>query len=100
MRTLITLVSLVFVSFAAQATDIDKGKQSALSCQSCHGATGISTNPLYPNLAGQKATYLVKQIRDFKTGKRQDPIMSAMVKSLSEEDLSNIAEYYSSLTTR
>jgi len=100
MRKLIILSSLIFFSFAAQAADINKGKQSALSCQSCHGATGISTNPLYPNLAGQKSAYLVKQMRDFKTGKRQDPIMSAMVKSLSEDDLSNIAEYFTSLSAQ
>lgn len=97
MRSFILFSCLITLPVMVQAADSAKGKQLTGVCQSCHGAAGISTNPLYPNLAGQKAPYLIKQLRDFKEGKRQDPVMSAMVKSLSEEDLNNIAEYYSEL---
>ena len=51
----------------------------------------------WPNLAGQKAGYLKKQLQDIKTGKRQDPMMSAMAKPLSQADIDNLAAYFSSL---
>lgn len=95
MKSILFVTVLIVLPVITQAADIQRGKQLSSSCQSCHGATGISVSPLYPNLARQKAPYLIKQMRDFKTGKRQDPVMSAMVKSFSEQDMSNIAEYYS-----
>jgi len=66
-------------------------------CAACHGAAGISAVPMYPNLAGQKEAYLAKQILDFKSGKRQDPVMAPMAKMLSDEDAVNVAAYYASL---
>jgi cytochrome c553 len=97
MRKLLLLAGVSMMAMQAQAADINAGQRLSASCAACHGQKGISSNPLYPNLAGQKAPYLVKQMRDFKTGKRQDPVMSAMVKSLDEEAMNNIAEYYSQL---
>lgn len=97
MRKILLVPLLAVSSFQVQAADINAGQQLSASCQSCHGQKGVSNSPLYPNLAGQKAPYLAKQMRDFKTGKRQDPIMSAMVKSLDEAAINNIAEYYSRL---
>ena len=52
------------------------GKQKAAVCAACHGADGNSTNPLWPKLAGQTARYLYLQLRDFKEGRRKDPLMS------------------------
>ena len=97
MRKFLLFTAFIALSPHILAADINAGQQLSASCQSCHGQKGISSNPQYPNLAGQKAPYLVKQMRDFKTGKRQDPIMSAMVKSLDEAAMNNIAEYYSQL---
>jgi len=54
-------------------------------------------NPMWPNLAGQKEQYLAKQIKAFRDGTRQDPMMAPMVKSLSDQDIDNLAAYYSSL---
>jgi cytochrome c553 len=65
-------------------------------CASCHGPAGISLSPLWPNLAGQKEQYLIKQIKAFRDGTRQDPMMAPMVAALSDADIDNLAAYYSS----
>ena len=90
----VTLAASTSLSFAG---DVAAGKTKSLTCVACHGANGISNNNLWPNLAGQKEGYLAKQIRDFRDGKRNDPMMSPMVKALSDEDIANLAAYYSSL---
>ena len=54
--------------FSANAADAAAGKTKAAMCGACHGAEGISSIPMYPNLAGQKSMYIVKQLKDFKTG--------------------------------
>ena len=64
-------------------------------CAACHGADGNSVTPTYPKLAGQIYEYLLKQLNDFKSGKRQNAIMSGMVASLSEDDMRNLAAYFS-----
>jgi cytochrome c553 len=63
----------------------------------CHGLNGLSKNPDAPNLAGDSANYLVKQLKAFQSGARQDEQMSIMAKSLSDEDVANLAAWYSSL---
>lgn len=82
---------------AHAAGDPAAGKQKAGTCIACHGQNGISTNDLWPNLAGQKAGYLVKQMKAFKDGSRKDPMMAPMVKGLSDQDMADLAAYYSSL---
>lgn len=86
-----------FASTAVVAGDIEAGKAKSATCLACHGANGISAVDLYPNLAGQKKTYLVKQIKAFKSGDRKDPTMTAMVAALNDTDIENLAEYYSSM---
>ncbi|MGD8783076.1 MAG: cytochrome c [Thioalkalispiraceae bacterium] len=88
---------VVFLTLLSQASLAVDAKQLAGRCASCHGAKGVSSNPVYPNLAGQKAPYLLKQMRDFQTGKRADPVMGAMLKGLSETDLDALANYYSNM---
>lgn len=65
-------------------------------CVACHGADGIGKAPQYPNLAGQKATYLDKQLKAFRSGERKDPNMSAMAKPLSDDDIAELAAYFES----
>jgi cytochrome c553 len=89
-------LSLV-VGDAALAGDPVAGRSKAASCAGCHGASGVSANPLWPNLAGQKAAYLVKQLKAFRDGSRKDPTMSAMARPLSDADIEDLAAYYSSL---
>ncbi len=67
------------------------------ACVACHGADGIGKAPQYPNLAGQKATYIEKQLSAFRSGERKDPNMSAMAKPLSDQDIVDIAAYFESL---
>ena len=92
---LFTLVSvLVFAAAPALAGDIEAGKAKSAMCASCHGSNGISMSPLWPNLAGQKEQYLIKQIKAFREGTRQDPMMAPMVAALSDADIENLAAYY------
>ena len=81
----------------ALAGDAAAGKVKAATCAGCHGKAGISNNPLWPNLAGQQPGYLVKQLQAFREGRRTDPLMGPMAKPLSDEDISNLAAWYSSL---
>lgn len=80
------------------AADIDAGKNKAAMCASCHGSNGISAIDMWPNLAGQKTAYLIKQLRDFRDGSRNDAVMAGMSKALSDEDIENLAAYYNSLS--
>jgi len=88
---------LLVTANASLAGDVAAGKAKAATCSGCHGATGISANPLWPNLAGQKDAYLVKQLKAFRDGARSDPMMTPMAKPLSDADIHNLAAYYSSL---
>lgn len=74
------------------------GQGKSALCASCHGADGNSTIPENPRLAGQNATYLIKQLRDYKSGARNNPTMTAMVASLNDQDILDIAAWYSSQT--
>ena len=88
---------LLAMSGSVIAGDVDAGKAKAVSCAGCHGANGISSNPLWPNLAGQKDGYLAKQMKAFRDGTRNDPMMSPISMPLSDADIDNIAAYYSGL---
>jgi len=100
MQKLTTLVALVALSInvqTAMAGDAAAGKARAAACAACHGATGISANDMWPNLAGQKETYLKLQITAFRDGQRKNPMMSPMAAGLSDDDIANLAAYFSSL---
>lgn len=90
-------ISMMFSFSANAAGNASAGKAKSATCVACHGAAGISSVGMYPNLAGQKAQYLVKQIKDFKSGVRKDASMAPMVASLSDKDIADIAAYYESL---
>lgn len=79
--------------------NVATGKVKSAACQACHGADGNSVNPLWPKLAGQSAGYIVKQLSDFKSGKRKDPIMTGMAASLSTQDMEDIGAFFSSQKT-
>ena len=78
------------------AVDLEAGKKLARKCSSCHGKDGIGRDPEMPNLAGQSAFYLEKAIKDFQTGAREDRRMTLIVKSLSDEDVKNLAAWFAS----
>ncbi len=94
---LILLATLAFgMSHAVMAGDAAAGKGKASKCAACHGETGISPNDIWPNLAGQKEGYLIKHIKAFRDGDRKDPMMSPMAAGLSDEDINDLAAWYSS----
>jgi cytochrome c553 len=92
-----TLFLGLILCASASAGDPRAGQQKAQACAACHGAAGISNNPLWPNLAGQKEQYLIKQMKAFRSGQRNDPVMSPMAKPLSDADIENLAAYYAGL---
>ena len=69
-------------------------------CAGCHGPEGISVNPLYPNIAAQQPSYLAKAIRDYRDGKRSDPLMSPMAQGLSDAQVEDLAAYFAGLAGR
>ena len=97
---ILATVSALMLAASANVTlagDAAAGKAKAATCGGCHGANGVSAVPTYPNLAGQKEAYLVKQMKAFKDGSRKDPTMNAMAAPLSDEDMANLAAYYAGL---
>ena len=81
MNKLMLAVATATVMMASPvfAGDAAAGKGKSVMCAACHGAAGISAVPTYPNLAGQKEAYLAKQLKDFKSGKRNDPTMLSLI---------------------
>ena len=82
------------VGSAHAAGDAAAGKEKAVVCSACHGVDGNSINPLWPNLAGQHAAYLAKQMRAFRSGERKDPVMAPMATGLSDADIDDLAAFY------
>ena len=76
------------------------GQQKSIVCQGCHGTDGNSLAPNWPHLAAQHATYLKKQIQNFRDGIRKNETMSAMAASLSDDDIRDIATYFSNQTIK
>ena len=101
---LVAALSLVAVlgwtSSAVAAGSKEAGQAKAATCSACHGMDGNSVNPEWPNLAGQHETYILRQLKDFKAGTRQNPLMSPMAMILSDEDMADLAAYFSSQTVR
>jgi cytochrome c553 len=85
-----------FLAIPASAADAKAGEQKAESCVGCHGPKGNSTNPQWPKLAGQQASYLENQLAAFKSGQRSNAMMQALASNLSEGDISDLAAYFSS----
>ena len=70
------------------------GQEKVAACGGCHGEDGNGAAPIFPKLARQHAAYIVKQLHDFKTVKRVEPTMNAMAESLSDQDMQDMAAYY------
>ena len=93
-----SLLALTLAPAIAAAGDIEAGRQKAATCVVCHGADGNSNNPAWPNLAGQHAEYLEKQLRDFREGRRENAQMAPIVMSLTDQDIADLAAYYAAQT--
>ncbi len=88
---------LCLIATAAVAGDRAAGRKKAVQCQACHGLDGLSKIPEGPNLAGQDERYLIKAIRDYKTGARKNEMMSLAVPNLSDQDIEDLAAYYAGI---
>ena len=101
MKNMLALTLVIFglslATLTQAAGDAAAGKGKAVLCAACHGADGISSTDIWPNLKGQKYGYLVKQIKAFRDGSRKDPSMQPMVAALSDADIENLAAYFSSM---
>jgi len=85
----------------AAKADLAKGEATyTAACSSCHGADGNSGSPAYPKLAQQHPDYLVKQLQEFKSGKRANAIMSGMSAGLSDEDMKNVSAWLGSKSAK
>ena len=86
-------VSFALAVLSAHAADDIEAKAQA--CAACHGENGVPTDPkTIPIIWGQEQSYLVKQLHDYRSGDRDDPIMSPIAKQLAQEDLRKIAAYF------
>jgi cytochrome c553 len=92
-------ISGVIASYPALAAgSVETGATKAIVCQACHGANGNSTNPEWPSLAGLGADYIAEQLKNFKEGKRNNPVMMPNAVSLSANDMADLGAYFDSLT--
>ena len=94
------IVSLTLLVAALPLTAVAKGdpvagKAKTTTCQACHGVDGKSIAPEYPNLAGQYASYMEKALRDYRDGRRTNVIMAPMAAGLSDQDIVDLAAWYS-----
>jgi cytochrome c553 len=95
---MLLVCALLTVAPAAMAGD-DTAATVALvgTCVACHGADGIGKSPQYPNLQGQKAAYLEKQLKAFRSGERKDSNMNPLSTTLSDEDIAALAAYFENI---
>ena len=110
MKTVALLLSSLMLAVTAQANepaaaaakpDLAKGGAiSSQTCAACHTADGSRGSPANPILQGQHPEYLAKQLAEFKSGKRKNPVMSGMAAPLSEEDIRNVAAFYAGKTAK
>lgn len=79
------------------AADAAAGRALAGACRVCHGLDGVGTNPMVPNIGGQSEMYLVKQLRDFRDGRREDPQMSIVLQGMTDAEIGDLAAWYASV---
>ena len=98
------LVSILVAASAALISSVAfaegnaaTGKQKAAVCAACHGADGNAVDPQYPRLAGQYQDYIERALHEYKNGKRDNAIMKGMAANLSDQDIEDVAAYFSSL---
>lgn len=98
MKKTVFILAAVVVAFSVPAHakgNYEAGKAKSATCAACHGVTGVSTVPSFPKLAGQQRDYLYHSLKAYKTGKRKNPIMAGQAQALSEEDMLDLALFFS-----
>lgn len=91
------VLGLLLAAAPAFAADVEAGKLKSQTCQACHGVDGNGTGDgQYPRIAGQHADYLAKALSDYRSGARKNAIMAGFAGTLSDQDIANLAAYFSS----
>jgi cytochrome c553 len=93
-----TISGVIISTSALPAGNPEAGATKAAVCAACHGGNGNSTNPEWPSLAGLGGDYIAEQLKNFKEGKRSNPVMMPMASSLSPDDMADIGAYFNNLT--
>ncbi|MCX7052637.1 MAG: c-type cytochrome [Proteobacteria bacterium] len=97
----LTLVAVLgWTGSAHSAGTVEAGQAKSATCMACHGMDGNSANPEWPALAGQHSSYIIKQLKHFKAGERQNALMSPMAMILADQDMEDLAAYFSSQTLK
>ncbi len=96
LKNCLTLLALTALTqlFPAMAQDLEAGRSKSAICAACHGADGNAVAPIFPNLAGQNWRYIYIQLKDFKEGRRSNPLMDSMAAPLSRQEMIDIANYF------
>ena len=90
------LVLLLTAPMALQARgNAAAGQKKAAVCEACHGPTGQSVDPNYPNLAGQYQSYIIQALSDYRSGKRTNAIMAGFAANLSNQDIADLSAWFS-----
>jgi cytochrome c553 len=92
------LLACALFAGVSSAGDAAQGAQKAAVCGACHGMTGNSVNPEWPNLAGQPEAYVVAQLKAFKEGGRVNPLMTPMAAPLAEKDMQDLGAHFAQQT--
>jgi cytochrome c553 len=92
-----TISGAIVSNLGMAAASVENGATKAVVCRACHGASGNSTNPEWPSLAGLGADYIAEQLKNFKDGKRNNPVMMPNAMSLSADDMADLGAYFDSL---
>jgi cytochrome c553 len=92
-----TISGALVCTSALPAGSVEAGATKAVICKACHGANGNSTNPEWPSLAGIGADYIADQLKNFKEGKRANPVMMPNAMTLNADDMADLGAYFDSL---
>ena len=92
------LIGLLTTTSVLAEGDAEAGAAKAATCTACHGPNGNSIVAMWPSIAGQHESYIRKTLQAFKDGTRTDPVMAAQAMTLSDEDIADLAAYYSAQT--
>lgn len=91
------IFSLLLIALNANARDPIAGKTRAQACVVCHGPLGLSQFPNAPHLAGQPAMYLVEQLKNYRSGKRENEVMGVIAKPLTNQEIDDLAAWFASI---
>ena len=93
--SLLLVTGLINTASAVEG-NIEAGKAKSGMCAACHGANGLNPSPTFPDLAGQHADYIAKQLKNFKDGSRTDAMMAPMAAGLSDQEMADLGAFFAS----